>query len=57
MRCHAGGVGKGLVEGTVDVARFSTSNNVTSADANADVSRVPRAHPTDHEGVLLLAGR
>jgi hypothetical protein len=26
-------------------------------DENADVPRVPRAHPTDHEGVLLLAGR
>jgi hypothetical protein len=24
-------------------------------DENADVSRVPRAHPTDHEGVLLIA--
>jgi hypothetical protein len=25
-------------------------------DENPDVSRVPRAHPGDHEGVLLLAG-
>jgi hypothetical protein len=25
-------------------------------DNNPDVSRVPRAHPTDREGVLLLAG-
>ena len=25
-------------------------------DENVVVSHVPRAHPTDHEGVLLLAG-
>jgi hypothetical protein len=29
---------------------------VADQDENADVSRVPRAHPGDHEGVLLLAG-